>query len=115
MGLTAVRAQGVESPLPLAEYWRRAEQTLDLVELISDLPAEEQRLALQFEADRWQHTMGVTLSDGSQLDLNHSYLVSTLRACRSPIHSPDLNWARNATGAPSAKSLPVSTEPELEP
>ena len=80
MGLTAVRAQGVESPLPLAEYWRRAEQTLDLVELISDLPAEEQRLALQFEADRWQHTMGVTLSDGSQLDLDHSYLVSTLRA-----------------------------------
>ena len=42
-------------------------------------------------------------------------LVSALRACRSPIHSPDLYWARKATGAPSAKSLPVSTEPELEP
>ena len=80
IGLTSVHAQAGESPLTLAEYWRRAEQTLDLVELISDLPVEEQRLALQFEADRWQYTMGVTLSDGSQLDLNHSYLVSTLRA-----------------------------------
>ena len=80
VGLTAAHAQGGGSPLPLADYWRRVERTLDLVELISDLPAEEQRLALQFEADRWQQTTGVTLDDGSQLDLDHSYLVSTLRA-----------------------------------
>lgn len=80
VGLTAAHAQGVESPLPLADYWGRVEQTLDLVELISDLPAEEQRLALQFEADRWQQTTGLTLDDGSQLNLDHGYLVSTLRA-----------------------------------
>ncbi len=40
---------------------------------------------------------------------------STLRACRSPVHSPDLYCARNAIGVPTAKSLPVSTEPEFEP
>ncbi len=40
---------------------------------------------------------------------------STVRACRSPLHSPVLYCARKAIGAPCAKSLPVSTEPEFDP
>ncbi len=72
-------------PIALDDYWQKVDQTQALVALMEDPSDEAHQIQLTTLADEWENITQVTLPSGTIVPVNHSYLVSQLRA--SP---PDL-------------------------
>jgi hypothetical protein len=74
------RGQGADASMPLDEYWEKLQQTQALVAALLDAPLQEGRPQLLAAADEWERVSGVVLPDGSQVPLDHSFLVAHLRS-----------------------------------
>jgi hypothetical protein len=68
-----------DPPLTLEDYWQQVESTYATILRLENQSAEAVRTQLQAEADRWEHITALTLPDGTQAPLDHSFLVSQLR------------------------------------
>ncbi len=79
-------SHAADPPLSLDDYWQQLQQTQALIASLIDAPSEIGRPQLLATADRWEGVNAVILPDGIQVPLDHSFLVSQLRA-----DPPDLN------------------------
>jgi hypothetical protein len=73
-------SQAAGPPLLIDDYWWRLQETKDLVSSLSDASPEDQTIQLSVEADRWAEVREVILADGTVIPVDHSFLVSQLRA-----------------------------------
>jgi len=73
-------APGASSPISLADYWQKIEQTQALVAGLEDTPNESDQTQLLTLADEWEGITEVVLLDRTIIPVNHSFLVSQLRA-----------------------------------
>lgn len=73
-------------PLPLDDYWEQLQQTQSLIASLREASPETSRPQLLATAEQWENITTVILPDGAQILLDHSFLVSQLRA-----EPPDLN------------------------
>ena len=80
-----IHAQAPDTPIPLDDYWQKLGQAQALVAGLLDAPPRENHPHLLVLADEWEKITGVALPDGTQIPLDHSFLVSRLRA-----NPPDL-------------------------
>lgn len=81
LGLLGGRpARADESTLSLDEYWRQLEETQASVARLEDALPETRRDSFLDWADQWERITGVALPDGTRIPLDHSRLVSALRA-----------------------------------
>lgn len=71
--------------IPLDDYWQRLGQTQALVASLLDGPPEVSHPSLLAAADQWETVTAVILPDGTQVPLDHSFLISQLR-----VDPPDL-------------------------
>ena len=67
-------------PLPLDEYWQQIEATRTLVASLENVPDATAHTQLLTTAARWENVTDLILSDGTQVPVDHSFLVSQLRA-----------------------------------
>jgi hypothetical protein len=73
-------SQAAGPPLLIDDYWWRLQETKDLVSSLSDASPEDQTIQLSVEAGRWAEVREVILADGTVIPVDHSFLVSQLRA-----------------------------------
>ncbi len=79
VGLPAL-AGPVQRVIPLDEYWQRVTDTQSLVMSLTTEPPEVVSARLAAAADEWAVITGVSLPDGAIVPVDHSFLVSQLRA-----------------------------------
>lgn len=75
----------IAPPLPIDEYWQKVEETQALVQSLQASPPETRRTKLDAAADEWEAITVVALPDGTTIPLDHSFLVTQMRA-----NPPDL-------------------------
>ncbi|MBI3244665.1 MAG: DUF4129 domain-containing protein [Chloroflexi bacterium] len=85
LGLIVGPAQAGDSPLPLDEYWRRLQDTQTLVTTLQGESPESAAPKLVTAATEWEAVTAVSLPDGSVVAVDHTFLVTQLRA-----NPPDL-------------------------
>ena len=69
-----------DPPLPIDQYWQKVEDTRDLITgLDFSAETETSQTQLQTLATEWEQITAVTLSDQTELAVDHSYLVAQLR------------------------------------
>jgi len=73
------------APRPVEDYWRKLEQTRDLVDDLAGEPLDDVRPSLQAAADEWETITELSLPDGAIIPVDHTLLIEQLRA-----ESPDL-------------------------
>ncbi len=66
--------------IPIDEYWQQIEQTQALVASLENAPGASSHTQLLAAAARWENVTGLTLPDGTLIPIDHSFLVSRLRA-----------------------------------
>lgn len=69
-----------DPPLPIDEYWQEVQKTQALVSSLEGEAPEVSRARLLAAADRWESVTEVALPDGRLISVDHSLLVSRLRA-----------------------------------
>jgi hypothetical protein len=77
--------QAAEPPLSLDDYWQKVEQTRALLNSLEDNSPETRHEQLLAVADEWERITQVKLPDGVLVSVDHTFLVTHLRA-----DSPDL-------------------------
>jgi hypothetical protein len=78
--ILAGASQASGPPPPIDAYWRRVQETQSLVAGLGDVPTEDERNLLLAAADQFEAMAELTLSDGTVIPIDHSFLVSHLRA-----------------------------------
>jgi hypothetical protein len=78
--LLASPIQAAEPPLPIERYWQQVQETQQVIAGLENASAEAQRTKLAALADQWAQITQVSLPDGTLLTVDHSFLVSQLRA-----------------------------------
>ena len=73
------------APLPIDAYWQKVEETQALVQSLQAALPETRRTKLDAAADEWEAITSVSLSDGTIIPLDHSFVVTRMRA-----NPPDL-------------------------
>jgi hypothetical protein len=73
-------AHAADPPVTLEAYWRQLEETQALVSDLQNLPPEESGARLSAAADRWAAINRVILPDGRTVPVDHTFLVTQLRA-----------------------------------
>ena len=79
-------AQADAPPLPINVYWQQVEKTKALIVNLETLSASERHAQLVPIADEWAQITSITVTDGTTIPINHSFLVARLRA-----EPPNLN------------------------
>ena len=69
-----------EPPLPIDEYWQEVQKTRALVTSLKGASPEVSHAQLLTAAGRWESITEVVLPDGTLIPVDHSFLVSRLRA-----------------------------------
>lgn len=69
-----------EPPLPIGEYWQEVQKTRALVTSLKGASPEVSHAQLLTAAGRWESITEVVLPDGTLIPVDHSFLVSRLRA-----------------------------------
>jgi hypothetical protein len=82
---------GSETTVPFDEYWRQLEVLQHQIADLVGTPAGVSRAYLLTEAERWDAIGSVLLSDGTEIPVDHSWLVSRLSA-----DPPDLEGLQEA-------------------
>jgi hypothetical protein len=77
---SGIQAHVGETPLPIDAYWRKVEETQALVDGLRSEPSETRRAELLAAADGWESITTVSLADGTVIPVDHSFLVTQLRA-----------------------------------
>jgi hypothetical protein len=73
-------ARAADPPLTLADYWQKVEQTRALLASLENVSPETRQTRLLAVAEQWERITEVTLPDGTQVSVDHAYLVAQLRA-----------------------------------
>lgn len=118
-------SHAADPPLSLDDYWQRLQQTQALVASLLDAPSEISRPQLLAEADRWEGVTVVILPDSTQIPLDHSFLVSQLRAGPADLNQLNgllitllaarQNWLQGEFTSQDLEALiPVLARPEFQ-
>jgi hypothetical protein len=107
-------AQAADPPLSLADYWEKVEQTRALLASLENVSPETRQTRLLALADEWERITEVTLPDGTQVSVDHTFLAAQLRADPPDLAQLDgllttLLAARDAW--PQAKHTPADLKP----
>ena len=78
--ILVIPTQADGPPLPLDEYWRQVEETQALVTSLEDVPTETAHAQLSGAAEQWERITELVLSDETLIPVDHSFLLSQLRA-----------------------------------
>ena len=107
-------AQAADPPVSLADYWEKVEQTRSLLANLENESPETRQTRLRAMADEWERITEVTLPDGAQVSVDHTFLAAQLRADPPDLAQLDgllttLLAARDAW--PQAKHTPADLKP----
>jgi hypothetical protein len=76
------------SPITLAAYWRKAEQTRAIITALENEPGENSSAQLTALADEWAAITLVALPNGTHISVDHTFLAAQLKA--DPPNLPQL-------------------------
>lgn len=93
LNLLLIKPAQAASPLSLDDYWRKLQETHTVVQGLEMAAPETQQARLSTLADQWQQITLVRLPDGTELPVDHTYLLAHLRAI-----PPDLPGLRKLLG-----------------
>ncbi|MFN8456138.1 MAG: DUF4129 domain-containing protein, partial [Anaerolineae bacterium] len=77
--LLLIKPAQAASPLSLDEYWRKLQETHTVVQSLETAAPETQQARLSTLADQWQQITAVRLPDGTELPVDHTFLLAHLR------------------------------------